>query len=195
MKSSILTRFLFVLLLLPLVAFVSCDDDVPEAEDEEEIITDVKLIFTSGSTVIEATAQDPDGEGPEDLVVSDAITLMADTEYVLTLELENAIEGESIAEEVEKESGEHMFFFSFSDELFANPTGDGNVDNRADSVLYNDQDGNGQPLGLSTTWTTGSAAQGSFRIILKHQPDIKTATSTVTDGSSDLDLTWQVNIQ
>ena len=34
---------------------------------------------------------------------------------------------------------------------------------------------------------------GTFRTVLKHQPDIKTAVSGVSDGGTDLDITWTVN--
>jgi len=62
-------------------------------------------------------------------------------------------------------------------------------------VNYNDFDGNNLPVGLSTTWETENAGgAGTFQVILKHQPDIKSATSTVNDGGTDVDLTWIVSI-
>lgn len=178
-----------------LLGFVSCDNDVPEAEDEEEIITDVTLTFTSAAGTVTASAQDPDGEGPESIEVSGSIDLAPNTEYILTLALENSVEGESITEEIEEEDEEHMFFFAFTEGLFSDPAGNGNVDARSDVVNYNDADANGFPVGLSTTWTTGDAAEGTFQLILKHQPDLKSASSGSTVGSSDVDLTWNVTIQ
>lgn len=176
---------------------VSCgeDEDVPEAENEEEIITDVTLTFAARGETVVASAQDPDGEGPQDIEVSDAISLSPNTTYTLTLDLENAVEGESITEEIEEEDDEHMFFFAFTDGIFVDPSGNGNADSRSDAVNYEDSDDNGFPVGLTTTWTTGDAANGTFRVILKHQPDIKTATSGSTDGESDIDLTWNIAIQ
>ncbi|MEQ9659701.1 MAG: hypothetical protein RLO00_16315, partial [Fulvivirga sp.] len=57
----------------------------------------------------------------------------------------------------------------------------------------NDADGN--PLGLTTVWQTAATAQsGKFRIILKHQPDIKSATSTAQDGESDIDLEFDITV-
>lgn len=83
------------------------------------------------------------------------------------------------------------------EDAFANPTGNGNADNAADPIGYNDQDGNGNPVGLSTTWTTLEASlnNGSFTVILKHQPDVKTSASGVNDGDTDFDLTFVLNIQ
>lgn len=178
-----------------------CDDDEPAPppeENEEEIITDVTLTFTpaGGGTAVTATAQDPDGEGPQDLEITQDIVLAANTTYTLTMDLENSIEGESITEEVEEEADEHMFFFEFTDGLFSDPTGNGNADNRTDPLNYNDQDDDGFPLGLSTEWQTGDAAMGAFTVILKHQPDgIKSASSSADDGETDLNLTWDITIQ
>lgn len=174
------------------------EDDAPPAENEEEIITDVLLTFTpeGGGTAITATAKDPDGEGVDDLEVTKDIELAPNTTYTLSITLENSIEMEDITEEVEAEGDEHMLFFAFTDGVFGDPTGDGNLDNRADAINYGDTDKNSLPIGLSTTWTTGSAtSDANFRVVLKHQPDLKTASSGSTDGSTDLDLSWKLTIQ
>lgn len=193
-----------IALVMSAIAVTSCsnDDDVPEEENELEVITDVTLVFTNvadASDVIEASAQDPDGSGIEELVVLNAIDLDANTTYNLTFEIANNLEspGEDIGEEIAEEDDEHQFFFSFSNDAFANPTGNGNADNAADPIGYNDQDGNGNPVGLSTTWTTSEASlnNGSFTVILKHQPDVKTSASGVNDGDTDFDLTFVLNIQ
>jgi Trk K+ transport system NAD-binding subunit len=180
---------------------INIEDDVnaPPCENEEEIITDVVLTFTpvDGGTPITATAQDPDGEGPLDLQIVNDIELVESTEYMMSITLTNSIEGEDITEEIMEEDDEHMFFFAFTDEVFTSPAGDGNVDNRPDPVNYNDFDENNLPVGLSTSWETecgDEAATGTLRVILKHQPDIKSTTSTVDDGGTDVDLTWTVNV-
>lgn len=180
------------------VFFSACsDDDSPAPENEEEIITDITLTFTpaDGGVAVVATAQDPDGEGPQDIEIADDIVLVVNTDYKLTIKLENSVARESITEEVEEEGGEHMFFFAWTDDLFAEPSGDGNIDSRAGVVNYVDADDNGLPVGLITSWKTGSAANGTFRLVLKHQPGIKSATSTAEDGESDVDLTWNVEIR
>ncbi len=181
---------------------ISCgDDDEPSApaeENAEEVITDVVLTFTpqGGGATVTARAQDPDGDGPQDLQVLGDITLQSASNYELTLSLtneENPIDIEDITAEIREEAKEHMFFFSWTDGLFSDPTGNGNVDNRSDAVNYDDVDGDGLPLGLTTSWSTGPSASGSFRVILKHQPDgIKTATSGTSDGDTDIDISWQI---
>ncbi|MEO0722974.1 MAG: T9SS type A sorting domain-containing protein [Bacteroidota bacterium] len=181
---------------LEFVINVNEDPDAPPCENEEEVITDVTLTFTptGGGPVVQAAAQDPDGEGPLDLQILDAINLNLSTEYTLTVELFNSIEGEDITEEIMEEDDEHQFFFEFTNDFFASPTGDGNADNRDDDINYNDMDENGLPVGLSTNWTAGDMMNsGTFRIVLKHQPGIKSDMSTINDGGTDIDLTFDIN--
>ena len=171
------------------------DPDAPPCENEEEIITDVTLTFTpvGGGDVVTASAQDPDGPGPLSLEILDDIELLESTEYEMSVTLFNSIEGEDITVEIMEENDEHMFFFEWTDELFDSPTGNGNADNRADPVNYNDFDANNLPVGLSTNWTTKIAmTDGTLRVVLKHQPDIKSETSTINDGGTDVDLTWDL---
>lgn len=185
--------------VLSLLVLTSCgDDDAPEAENEEEVINEVTFIFTpeGGGNTLTFSYTDPDGEGTT-APTQDKITLAANTEYTLSVTLKNTVgdANEDITAEVSEEGEEHMFFYGWTDGLFALPTGNGNIDNRSDKVAYVDFDSNGLPVGLQTTWNTGDAATGTFTIILKHQPDIKTATSTATDGESDIDLDWEIEIQ
>ena len=116
---------------------------------------------------------------------------MVSTEYQLSITLTNSIEGEDITEEIMEEDDEHMFFFEWTDDMFADPNGNGNADNRDDAVNYVDFDENNLPVGLLTDWTTKlEMSTGTFRVVLKHQPDIKSETSTIDDGGTDVDLTW-----
>jgi hypothetical protein len=62
-------------------------------------------------------------------------------------------------------------------------------------VNYEDEDANGLPLGLETSWTTGAASSGKFRVMLKHQPALKTTSSTSSTGETDLDTEFTINIQ
>ena len=160
MKKNIFKLNILLYSLLSLVIFTACEDDdvVPEEEEEMEVITDVTLVFTSDAgAVVTASAQDPDGEGVQELVVLDEIQLQAGTNYTLTFDIMNNLEtpGESIGEEIAEEDDEHQIFFAWTEGAFSNPTGNGNIDNASDPVNYNDADGNGNPLGLNTSWTAG----------------------------------------
>jgi hypothetical protein len=193
-------------ILFSVITIIGCsneDDIAPEEENEVEVFTDVTLIFTNtadNSDVVRASAQDPDGTGIQELQILDAITLAADTEYTLTYEILNALDPtdvENIGDEILEEDNEHQFFFSFTENVFANPTGNGNIDTAADPINYNDADENGNPVGLSSAWTTSSTASSvaSFTVRLQHQPDVKTATSGSNDGDTDFALTFDLNIQ
>lgn len=191
-----------VVALASVFTLASCDDDDPVKEDVPELITKATLTFTpvgSSGAVITATATDPDGEGVNDLTVDGPINLAAGATYTLTISLINELadpndEEYNITEEVEEEGDEHMFFFGWTGDVFADPTGNGNIDNRADGVNYEDEDVNGLPLGLTTSWTTSAASNGTFRVVLKHQPDLKTTTSGFDTGETDLDVTFVVGV-
>lgn len=209
MKTKFHFLFRFVNLMVTLivissVAFLSScdDDDEPKKEDTPELITKATLTFTpiGGGTVVTATATDPDGEGVQGISTDGAINLTANTAYALSVtlinELANPNEAEyNITEEVEEEGDEHMLFFSWTNNVFSDPAGNGNIDNRADDVNYNDNDNNGLPLGLNTSWSTTAASSGQFRVLLKHQPELKTATSDSTVGETDLDIRFDINVQ
>lgn len=96
------------------------------------------------------------------------------------------------------EDDEHMLFFGWTDGIFSDLTGTGNIGagNHDNSVSYdNPNDDNGYLVGLRTIWTTRATSQSKFRVILKYQPNIKSATSDSTDGESNVDATWNMSIQ
>lgn len=185
----------------------SCSDDDPKKENTPELITKATLTFTpaGGGPAVVATATDPDGEGVQDIEVDGPIDLDADQTYVLTIELINELADPSeaeynITEEVEEEGDEHQFFFSWTNNVFSDPAGNGNIDNGTDAVNYtgapNSTDENDRPLGLTTTWTSSvDPSAGSFRVLLKHQPDLKSDTSDSNTGDTDVDLTFTINVE
>ena len=199
------------LVALSLMVLQGCKDDDPKKEDVPELITKATLTFTpnGGGAAVVVTATDADGEGVQDIKVDGPINLAANKTYVLTLGLINGLAATTapeynVANEVEEEGDEHQFFFTWTNNTFSNPTGNGNVDNRSDAVNYtgaaNSTDTNGRPLGLTTTWTSATPAgvtvlSGTFRVLLKHQPDLKSDTSDSNTGETDLDLTFTLNVQ
>lgn len=189
-------------ILLVTTFLVSCDDDdVAPPENLPEVFTNVTLIFTpqGGGSTVTATAEDSDGEGPMDLTVANAINLAANTTYTLTFNVENRLDPNAdLNAEILEEDNEHQIFFSFTDGAFTSPTGDGNIGNNsaADPINYLDQDENGNNVGLNTSWTTGTGnSGGQFTANLQHQPDVKTGTSTSSDGDTDFLLQFVLNIQ
>lgn len=190
-----------------LVFLSGCKKKDPTPEDIPELITKATITFTptAGSTgpPVVVTATDPDNIGVQDIKVDGPINLAKGSSYSLTLQLVNGLynttdDNYDVSKQIEKEAEEHQFYFSWSAGLFTSPSGDGNIDNRNDAVNYGSSvDKNGRPLGLVTTWSTAanvSSGSNSFRILLKHQPDIKSSTSTSNDGESDLDLTFVMTV-
>lgn len=199
-------RFICLLLVAGSLLFLAgCKKDDPKPENIPEAITKATLTFTpAGGAAVIVTATDPDGDGPLPRTLSGPINLVKNIPYTLTITLINELadptdDEYNVTEEVEEEAEEHMFFFAWTNNVFSNPTGNGNVDNRNDPVNYEDDDVEGSvvglPLGLKTSWTTiATTGTGTFTVILKHQPDLKSATSTATDGESDLDVTFNLTV-
>lgn len=195
-------RLICLLLVAGSLMFLSsCSKDDPKPENIPEAITKATFTFTpDGGAPVVVTATDPDGDGPLPRVLSGPINLAQGVTYQLSITLINELAKPTdpeynVTEEVEEEGDEHMFFFSWTNNTFGSPVGDGNIDNRNDTVNYDDEDGDGLPLGLKTTWRTiTGSTSGNFRIILKHQPDLKSATTTSNDGKSDLNVTFVLNV-
>jgi hypothetical protein len=201
-------RFLSAALVITASGFLSgCKDDDPKKEDTPELITKATLTFTpTGGSPVVVTATDPDGEGVQNIKMDGPINLAKNTTYVLTLTLVNGLaqqgqDGYDVSAEVEAEGDEHQFFFSWTNDAFSNPAGNGNIDNRTDPLNYTggqtSKDKNNRPLGLTTTWTASANAVsgGSFRVLLKHQPSLKSDTSDSNTGETDLDVTFTINVQ
>jgi hypothetical protein len=195
MKKRIVQSLLFTLLF-------GCIEE-PIKEDVPELITKVILTFTptDGGIDVIATATDPDGEGIQNLMTDGTISLLPDKSYSLSISILNELADVTspeynITDEVEEEGTEHMIFYSWTEGMFTSPTGNGNIDNRADEVNYEDQDSAGLPIGLFSSWiTTSNAVIGKFRMVLKHQPELKSVNSGFDVGETDLDVSFDIEIQ
>jgi len=189
-------------LIVSLLLFLSgCEAEEPTREDTPEMITKVVVTFQpdAGETVT-VSATDPDGDGLQSMKADTVVSLLANKHYRLSISMLNEFSqpgdvGYDISEEVNEESDEHMIFFGWTNGLFSDPAGDGNIDERNDLVHYLDQDSHGLPLGLSTSWITGQNLSGSLRILLKHQPDLKSSASQSSEGETDLDVTFKVTVE
>ena len=200
MKNINVSFYLILFVVISLLAGCSKDEEPMEMENEqEEVISQVTLTFTpdNGEDAVTAIWLDADGEGSGAPTIEE-IDLEEGVTYDLTMTLTNTLgtTDEDITAEIREEGAEHQFFFSFTDGMFSDPTGNGNVDNGSDPLNYNDQDANGLPIGLTTTWTAGEHTEtpGEFNIVLKHQPDLKTASSSATTGGTDVDITFPIEI-
>ncbi len=191
-----LLRKVFFLVVPVLILISACKKEDPAPQEQGKLITDVDLLFNpvAGGAPLSFSATDPENDGEGDLI-PDEITLPSGQSFQLFIRLRNDVDNVDLTKTIEEKSNDHMIYFGFTDPLFDQPEGDGNIDSRGDQVNYIDEDENGLPLGLITGWQTGAPGTGSFRVMLKHQPDLKTATSGSDVGNTDLDLTFSVTIE
>lgn len=162
--------------LLAIGTFVSCnnDDDNPEPVNEEEVITTMTVSLTGGGSTVTLQSRDLDGDGPGDPVITVG-ELAANTTYSGSIVLLNEAEtpAENKTEEIAEEDEEHQFFFTASGAIA--------------SVTYADQDGNGNPVGLSFNLVTGDAGSGTLLITLRHEPK-KPNDGSLADAGGETDI-------
>ena len=176
---SALSLFAFSLVIFS----CSSDDNNPPAPiDEEEVITTMNVtLISAGNTTVTLQSQDLDGDGPNAPEITISGSLAANASYLGSIELLNETEtpAENVTEEVEAEDDEHQFFFSTSGAV----TG----------TTYSDQDGDGNPLGLSFELTTGEAGSGTLQVTLRHEPK-KPNDGTLGDAGGETDIAQSFNV-
>jgi hypothetical protein len=171
-----------------LLAFTSCDDHDDEPHDhEQELITTMTLTMTpqGGGQAITATFRDLDGEGGQAPVMTpQQVVLNANTTYVTQITLLDEANNENITDEVREKGTEHEFFFVPSPATLL-------------TVTKTDRDSNNRPIGVESTIQTAATPQtGSLRVVLKHQAGgLKTNSSTINTGETDIDVTYNISIQ
>jgi hypothetical protein len=104
------------------------------------------------------------------------------------LTLLNEVENpaENITEEVEEEAIEHQFFFDISTSDI--------------TIAYMDLDANGFPIGLDTKLTTTNTGSATITVVLRHEPakdatDVNTGDITNAGGETDIEVTFNVDVQ
>lgn len=182
MKSKIVIAVFIAALI------AGCKKDKGESNDEE-LITTVILTFTpqGGGAVVDYQFEDLDGPGGT-APIQETITLEANKTYDVTVALWNKsiTPGEDITEEVDEENTAHRFYYE-----------PGIASNITVTNLDNDDDG--VPLGITSTWATGAAATGSIKITLRHYPGTppdKQAADPVNSPKSgtDIEVTFATDI-
>ncbi len=190
-KTINMKKIAFPLLLLIVASYVftGCDKDDPEIPNEEELITTVIYnLNTAGGDLVTLSWKDLDGDAGGEEPTITAGTLNANETYtgILVLLNESVSPPVDVGMEVLEEGEEHQLFFEPSS---------ANV-----SVNYDDEDGNGNPLGLKTVLTTGDVGSGTITITLRHEP-VKTASGvsdgdiTNAQGATDVKVTIPFDVQ
>lgn len=178
--------------LLPLILIVisaSCKKETIE-ENEEEVITTMKLTFVPAGGGTTVTYQFDDADGPGGTApVTDEMVLSPSTTYYVTLQLLNktATPPIDITEEVQAESSAHRFYYE---------------PEPASSIIVSgfNMDTDNLPLGITSTWVTGAASAGKIKITLRHyigNPPDKALEDPVNSPKSvtDIDVTFTTKIQ
>jgi len=203
MSNKINSLLLAAFMMLALMT-VSCSSDDPEFEADQELITDVTLIFTEvdatgtlTQNTFTVTATDPEGLELGTQPVIQAITgLEPGKRYRLDITLFNSIENENVTDEILEDADDHQFFFLGS--AFIGP-------NDFLTYEYADQDQNGNPIGLFgyvNVSPTPTANNGQFRLVLRHDLDKNYAgirdpgftNFVAAGGETDLDITFPVTL-
>ena len=186
--------FLSALFATVLLSSCSSDDDTGTTlELPEEVITNVNVTLTSADgTEVELLYADSDGFGLGEAGEATAATLEANTVYTGSFEILNELADEveemNVTAEIDELADEHQFFFE--------PLGGLDIADFA----YNDMDGNGYPVGLDFTITTGAASSGILTITLLHEPN-KSAegvsendTTNEDQGESDFFIDFPITV-
>lgn len=181
----------------------ACTSEDPELENEEELITDVTLKFTeideAGAALaatFEVTASDNEGLEVGGSPTIGTINLTSGTRYLIEIELFNSIENEDITEEIVEEDDEHQFYF----------LGSAFVGTPILNYVYDDADGNGNPIGLRGYIRVAEAPivnNAKFRLVLRH--DLNKSFTGANNpnfvdfvnagGETDLDIIFPVIVE
>jgi len=183
-------KYLFLFGTISTMTLTSCssDDENPPLINEEEVITTVIATFTNGSDVITMTSYDEDGDGPVAPNVTVSGSLTAGETYVGTMRFVNqsVTPEEEITDEIHEENDEHQIFFQ---------------QNGLGTFTYTDQDENGNPVGLSFSFTASATpVTGNLTITLIHEPDkfgegVAGGNIANAGGSRDAEVVFPVTIE
>ena len=170
------------------VSLTGCNKETPAAEDENELITTVRLKFTQqGSAVQTFEFRDIDGDGGMAPSKFDRVTLRPNTTYTLTVEFldESKTPTDDITQEIKKEQDEHLVVFTPAPANLLTYT-------------YGDKDSKGFNVGLTGTAKTAAAGTGTLRVQLRHQPpvgEVATKNGNPGPGSDDVNLNFNLTVQ
>jgi hypothetical protein len=190
MKTLMNKKTLFIAFLCTVLFSCKDDENVLPEENDEEVITTMKLSFipVGGGSTKEFMFDDADGPGGN-APIKQTINLQPNKTYKVSLILLNKTKNpvDTISNEVKAESASHRIYYE--------PTGSSNI-----AVSNLDNDSNGIPLGLQSDWATTAAASGKIKITLRHYPSNppnKAAGDPVnsTKSSTDIEVDFDTIIQ
>lgn len=172
--------------VLLLAYLFSCKgkEESPNPNEENELITTVKLVFMddSGKTHTfqwkDLTPNDPAGR------IIDTIRLADSTMFTGQIEFwdETKSPAVNITAEVEEESKDHLVVYK----TIAPLTGD------QIQITRTDRDSKGLEVGLKFSAQTKKSGNGGLQVLLRHQPGVKDGTENPGDTDVDVELPIQI---
>lgn len=178
--------FLATVFFTILLASCSKDNETPEAVNEEELITTLKVTLVSavdGDTIV-LTTRDLDGDGPNEPVITVSSNLVAGVSYNGSIELldETKSPADNITEEVEEEADEHQFFYTVGSGLDV-------------TITATNLDSNGNFLGTEFLLTSNAASSGSLTFTLRHEPTKPNEGLSSAGGETDIAATFSIIVE
>ncbi len=166
----------------------SSDDDIPMLINEEEVITTVIATFSNGQETITLTSYDEDGDGPlvPEVLVDGNFNVGETYTGHLRFVNQSVVPNEEITEEILEEGDEHQIFYQ---------------QNGLGTFTYSDQDENGNPIGLSFSFTANSTpSSGNLTITLVHEPNkfaegVADGNPQNAGGSTDAQVVFPIIIE
>ena len=168
----------------PLFSACSDDNDDPTPDDDNEQITTVTYKLTpttGGGAPVLVTYKDADGDGGANPVTG-SLTLAANTTYTGELILLDETKNPAVntSAEILEEADEHLFVFEPAPANLM-------------TVTRTDKDKNNLEIGLQTRLVTTTAATGTLKITLRHQPGTKNGTSA--PGDTDVEVNFPTTVR
>jgi hypothetical protein len=168
------------------ISLSGCKKDEPEPKQDNEFISTMKLTFTEGTNKLVYSIKDLDGDGGKAPVI-DVIKLSPNKTYTLTTEFldETKSPAVNLTSEIEAESAEHLVVFESNSASIL-------------SVTRTDKDSRGFEVGLKASAKTTSAANGTLKVVLRHQPEVggkPTKNGTASVGSTDFEGAFTVEVK
>lgn len=181
--SKKMMRYLGLLILI--IGLFQCKQNEAQPEQENELITTVRLKFTIvGETTSQTfTWKDTDGAGGNAPQVQ-LITLKANKTYQVGVEFldESASSTNSMTEQILKKGDEHLIIIS-------------TIPGSLMEYTITDKDSRNLPIGLTGMLKTNGLGSGTLNVRLRHQPPINnvpTKDGTPNAGSDDVNVTFNV---
>lgn len=159
---------------------LACKKPIPAPQNEEELITTLQINIVANGDTSAYRFSDPDGEGGWP-ASTDTIFLQDSSTYAVFLSIldESRSPATDLTGEILQERNDHLLCFQASGILL--------------DIDRTDRDDNNFPVGLNSSWTTGTGGKGTLQVTLKHQPGIK--NGTCEPGDTDIEVVFPVVIR